>query len=462
MYKRAIVIIILALLTLPSGCETNDKTTGFRSDIQNVILIVIDTLAANNLSFMGYDRKTSPFQDRLAERSVVFNRAYTPRALTLPSFASLFSGIHTIRNKVRENWEDVPNDLHLLPEEFQKAGFITAGITAAKPIASKYGISGGFDYYLDTSEPQIHASEVVSLVADFLDAEPEERTVSWSGTDKPLFLFVHFFDPHTPYSPDPDVLAEFADPDYNGRVDGSLEVFKQHNTYEIEFNEQDIQHTRDLYDAEIRTLDDYIKELFDLLDEKGLMQNSLIIITADHGENLNEHHAIGHGQPYEIGLHIPLIFLFPNDLGAGTRIDATVQNMDILPTAMDIIGIPIPEGIDGGSLLPFIEDPSNKENRIRDYALACGFYNSENDQGVYSIFNGRYRLLKDIGWSETSLLYDVIVDPHEENDLASENPELVQYLEDIITVMAAGFEPPDITEIDPERREMLESLGYIN
>lgn len=404
---------------------------------------------------MGYERDTSPWLDEFSERCLVFDRAYTPKAQTEPAFLSLWSGLHPRIHNHQRNGLVISDDIHFLVEDFYRAGYQTVGIPAAGVLASKYGIDRGFNTYFDCTAHDIKAPAVIETVGNYLEGD------GYDPDNGRLFLFVHLFDPHTDYEPDPDILAQFADPYYSGPVDGTIDMLREYNDYEREFTEADLQHVTDLYDAEIRTLDDYIAELFDVFERNGLMEDSIVIFTADHGENLGEHHYITHGHPYEKGLHIPLMFHFPDEKGAGIRVDSLVELTDLLPTLMEMLDVPIPDGINGMSFLDILDDPENATVEDgRAFSLATGGWN-ENDERTYSLFDGRYRLTENIIWSDESLLYDILFDPLEENDIASENPELAEAHLAIIEALAAEAGPDVEQEMDTETRELLESLGYI-
>jgi arylsulfatase A-like enzyme len=463
-----LVILSLTLLFLLAGCKSRepeavkDPLEPYRENAQNVILIAVDTLAARNLHFMGYERETSPFMDELCDSSVVFDRAYATKALTLPSFTSIFSGLHPVSHGVDENGIVIPDELHRLTEDFQAAGFYTAGFIGANIIGTSYGMHKGFDTYADVVSHHIPASKVIEKVGQFLSGSSTtpDNPAGWKPDSQPLFMFVHFFDTHTDYNPLQKYLNQWADFDYDGPVTGQINVFSDYNHNLIELDEDDLQRTRDLYDAEIRSFDDHMRELFSLLESSGLMDNSLVIVTADHGENLGEHHYITHGHPYEAGLHIPLMFHFPGDVGAGTHITGMVENIDVLPTAMSLVGIHAPEYLDGIDLMPAIISPQDFTT-IKPVLFAFGGINSRQEK-TYGLFNGRYRIVKNIRWSDEPVLWDISVDPNEEADIADQEPEVVEAMLEVIDMMAAGDKPYEPIEYDPETREMLESLGYIN
>ncbi len=434
------------------------------TEISNVVLIVVDTLAAQHLGFMGYERDTSPFIDQLASRSVVFNRAYTPRSTTVPAFTSLLSGCHPNTHGVIENGHNLPENVHFLSEDFRQAGFATWAVPSARVIGAQFGMGRGFDYYANTPAIPHPAPRIIERVQRILTGSPWFGEPNYIETDKPLFLLIHFYDPHTEYTPDEDIRAMFSDPAYDGIIDGTAKQLLEYNDYRLDLTESDLREVRDLYDAEIRTFDRNLESLFDLLTETGFFENSAIVFTADHGENLGEHHFITHGQPYEKGLHIPLFFHFPGDRMGGTEIDATAELTDVIPTLMDLMKVPLPPGIDGRSLLPLINADCDGEYREREYLYAIG--HPTQSGRTHSVFDGTYRLIVEFGSNGTVneqsiLLFDILHDPSESENLASTRYDVLEKLAPILGHMVA--ESPEMRSgmIDPHTREMLASLGYI-
>jgi len=430
----------------------------------NVILIVVDTLAAQHLGFMGYERDTSPFMDELASRSVVFDCAYTPKSTTGPAVTSLLSARHPARHGVIDNGVNLPPDIRFLTEDFRDAGFATWGVAAARVLGAQYGFDRGFDYYANIPAIPHDAPAIIERLKRILGGSPWLGEPSRAETRGPLFLMVHFYDPHTDYAPDEDILAGFADPEYSGVVDGTGEQLLRYNDYEIDLDEGDLRRVRDLYDAEIRTFDDHLRTLFDLLGEYGLIDRSIIVLTADHGENLGEHHFTTHGHPYEASLHIPLLFHFPGDRFGGTRIDAVVENTDILPTLLELADVEIPNGLDGGSLMGLIDPEAGETYPQREYLYAIG-YPTEAGR-TYGAFDGRYRLIVDVVEGGNSdrvrdvLLYDILGDPHETRNLAGEKPDVLGRLVSVLGPMIAPSPDIRMAAMDPSTQEMLRSLGY--
>jgi arylsulfatase A-like enzyme len=432
---------------------------------KNVVIIVVDTLAAQHLGFMGYDRDTSPFMDELASKSVVFTRAYTPKPTTLPAFTSLLSGVHPCHHGVFDNGVELPDNMHMLTEDFQSHDFRTWAIPAAQVIEGRFGLEKGFDFYSYPPGFPAVAKHQIDRVSRILTGNGWIGEPDYLSSGAPFFLMLHFYDVHTEYTPDDDILPIFADSTYNGIVDGTWEQFKRYNDYELEYNDADLEHVRDMYDAEIRSFDRHLSDLFDLFEQTGILDNSVIVITADHGENLGEHHYITHGQPYEGGLSIPLMVHFPLDRWAGMRISDLVETTDIVPTLMEAVNIGVPEGIDGQSLLPLIDGRINSAYHPRSYLYAIGH---PTDTGrMYSIFDGTHRVTVDVdcfGNSEGPaelLVYDIPDDPHEALNIRGDDPDALNHLLPSLLIEIQGSHYGREQTVDPQTVEMLRSLGYI-
>jgi arylsulfatase len=481
---RRWVLIIFIFISSFALFSQSGRSENPYPRIKNVIIIVVDTFAAENLRFMGYQRDTSPFLDELASRSVVFTRAYTPKSTTEPAIVSLLSGLHPATHGIVDNGIRFPKDIHFLTEDFSRSGFQTWGIPSADVIDGRYGFRDRFDFYAHVPPVPLTASRVIEKITGMLEDNPRPCEPGYSISGPPLFLMLHFYDTHTDYTPDEEILSGFADSEYSGIVDGTWEQFRKYNQHEIEYDVSDLRHVRDLYDAEIRTFDDRLRELFDLFNRVGLLDNSVIVLTADHGENLGEHHFITHGNPYENSLHIPLLFHFPDDLWAGKRIESLVETTDIVPTLMRISGLAIPDGLDGQPLLTLI-DPNINGPRIdngyreREFLFTLGQapdLTGEAQSGspedgfnerTYSIFNGVYRLTAEFD-GDGSLcqtndigLYDIKIDHNESINLVDTNPPDLQTLSVQLGQMVRTSHQDSPSEMDPETIQMLKSLGYI-
>jgi len=456
------IVIVIAILVTTSGYEGRGEDC---ADIENVVVIFVDTLAAQHLGFMGYERETSPVIDEFASRSVIFNNAYTPKSTTCPAYISFLSGLHPADHGVLENGVILPDDIHLLTDDLRHDGCAAWGIPAARVLDGRYGFRRGFDYYANTPAIPHDANEITNRIERILDGNPLLGEPELSDTEGPLFLLIHFYDTHTEYTPDDDIRELFCDPFYDGIVDGTWAQFEKFNNREIWFDDSDLRHARDLYDAEIRTFDRNLEHLFDLLTRTGLMDNSLIVFTADHGENLGEHQFITHGHPYESSLHIPLLFHFPGDAWGGMRIDTLVELTDVMPTILDLFDMKSPVGIDGSSMLSLIDLDSDGIYIEGEHLYSIG--NPTVHGRTHSIFDGTYRLIAE--FSEHGnvdirgdvMLYDIPIDPTENFNLIDTRWLDLERMAPVLgrfVVAASEGHMPDPT---PETREMLASLGYL-
>ena len=480
---RRLVAILLIVVSFNFLASHSGHQAGLYPHVKNVIIIAVDTLAAQHLGFMGYDRDTSPFMDELAARSIVFERAYTPESKTEPSFITMLTGLHPATHGIVDNGTRLPSDLHFLTDDFRDAGFDAWGIPAADVINGRYGFNRVFDFY-SQAPPRPHtASKIIEKITAILENRPRFGEPGFSMAGPPLFLMLHFYDPHTEFTPDPDILAQFADPEYDGAVDGTWALFNRYNHYEIDLDRADLQHATDMYDAEIRTFDNRLRELFDLFDRIGLLDDSVIVLTADHGENLGEHHFITHGLPYESSLHIPFLIHLPHDRFAGTRIDNLVENTDIVPTLMELADVPIPANLDGQPLVSLIDpdhaDPDeNGEFVDRQHLFSFGYEPGSELPTVsplqvssidfmFSIFDGTHRLITTLSPDAVSnphpeaLLYNIRLDPRETADILNQPPVSLPALTSALEGKILNSHQRLSSEIDPETLAMLESLGYL-
>lgn len=379
---------------LPGEYDDN-RPINYRADIKNVILIVIDTLRANHMGCYGYYRDTTPAIDAIAARSVVFENAYTPQSITTPAFTALFTGMHPAISGVTKLGQTWPDNLHSLVECFQDAGFRTTGAGATAAVRPDIGFDRGMDDYRYDHEAgrAANAWEQIEQAYDILGFIDETRTdftiQTMMAREIQLFMMVHFWEPHSPMTAPSTVFDRLGlNYEYEGPADGTTEMYNEYNTKDRPMDMADLQRVSDLYDGDVKWLDGYLGAFFNKLEEMGLFDDSLIVITADHGEALGENHRISHGGMTEVETHIPLIFHFPYDRGAGTRVPGLVDITDILPTVMDICGMGVPGRIDGASRLPMIENPRTPG---REYVLAvCGW------MAPYTIWDGEQRYQVDL------------------------------------------------------------------
>jgi len=425
----------------------------------SLVVVTIDTLRADHLGCYGYFRDTSPNFDRFAAEGVLFESVFAPAATTLPTHASLFTGVYPLEHGVVANlgasgkpfvWKPALRTLAQLAKE---RGFTTAAFVSAAPLKRHAGLAPGFDVYDQPVGAQRNASQTL------------ERVTRWLGEThaRPVFLWVHFFDPHRPLEPPPEHAV------FSG--DADLERYlAERGVPPFGFMEKDRYETRpdvDRYDGEIRYVDDRLGALFEALRQSGLYESSVIVLTADHGEGLNQHGWPGHGGTHAEQLHIPLVIRFPeperNRVG---RVRALVSTVDVLPTALP--------GVDAVLAERFAAQASGRDT------LASGFQpqpilsrrtvrpGRETAGPLWGLTTNDWRLLYDLDGPVR--LFDRARDPFELDDQAAARPDVVADLERqsaaLIHAQRARAtslgtaEPGAVTPLDRELLLQLEALGY--
>jgi arylsulfatase A-like enzyme len=315
-----------------------------------ILLIGIDTLRADHLGAYGYFRDTTPQLDAwITRQGAVLEQATSEASWTFPANASVHTGRAAFRNGPTWNPHNnpVPPQATTLAEYLQREGYRTAGFVSNFFVSRWMGLSQGFDHFDDSLVAYPHEDPGAAGALT-------DQVIQWTSQvspTAPLFLFTWYLDPHTWYNPPPpyDLLY---DPVYTGTLTPA--AYGDGNWTAVE-TRRDFQHLMALYDGEISYTDEQIGRLLAYLDGRGLLDNALIIVYADHGELFGEHNKWVHGNTvYEELLRVPLLVRYTGVITAGQALTAPVQTMDILPTVLDYTGLPIPPELDGVSLRPLL------------------------------------------------------------------------------------------------------------
>lgn len=313
---------------------------------RNVILISIDTLRADHLGTYGYRRDTSPFFDGLAEQGVLFERAISQIPGTLPSHMSIFTGLYPVEHGVYPPDSTLSPAIETLPEAFRRAGYRTGGFTAGGFMDGRYGFARGFEAFDDTiPDTDKDAEHVFGNGLKFLRGlEEGER----------FFLFLHTYQVHDPYVPPRGYENRFwSGPPPPGTFPSTGPNLLDVNLGTRAITPEVVRHFEALYDSEIRATDDSLRRLFAGLRDLGLLENTWIVITSDHGEEFFEHGMMAHEQIYDECLHVPLLIL-PPEKGrpAPRRVRDLVESVDIAPTLHELAGLAPRTPPSGESLVP--------------------------------------------------------------------------------------------------------------
>lgn len=344
----ALLSTVRPLAPAPVQRRTQDSPT--------VIFIVADALRADHVSAYGYTPTTTPNLDAwVATPGARFTHATSPAPWTYPASAAMMTGCSPTR--LTANWDNhtLPTDVTTLAEYLHLSGYYTAGFVAAPFIRGAQGFKRGFDIYDDwvANNHKTSTSGGAAII--------NERAFNWfqnvgNRVTQPLFLFLYYFDPHSWYYP-PAPYDTLYDPDYTGDLTPATYRDGQDAMSGAAIpTGRDLQHLLALYDGETNFWDYHIGQMFTFLQQQGLLDNALLVVTADHGELFGEHGMWVHGNClYEEALRIPLLLRYSGIVPAGKVVDTPAQNMDIMPTILDFLDIPFLPEIQGVSLAPALE-----------------------------------------------------------------------------------------------------------
>ena len=399
----------------------------------SVLLITIDTLRADRLGAYGYDKAHTPNLDALARDGVLFENAFTPVPVTLPSHSAMFTGLYPMRTGMRDfSGNRLPDRFPTLANELRKAGYSTGAVVSAPVLDSRFGLSRGFTDYVDdfdlgrletlgfgsVSRP---ANRTVDLALQWLEAQ----------RDRPVFLWVHLFDPHHPYTPPPPFDSRF-----RGRP----------------------------YDGEIAFTDAQVGRLLERWKKLRRYDNSLVVVAGDHGESLGEHGESTHGFfVYNSTLHVPLIIKPPVGLNIKpSRVQSVVALVDVMPTVLRAVGRRPPAGVQGVSLLPLLRGEKARQDRRPIYSETFVPRLHFNWSELQSIQFRRFHYID----APRPELYDLAADPDETHNLFEERSRIASDLRGRLASMIQQHSPPsgeaapEDSVLDPALMEQLKSLGY--
>lgn len=428
---------------LPAAClifALSSTTASQRSPAPsarpNLLLITIDTLRADRLGSYGYKPARTPILDALAREGVRFERAFSPVPLTLPAHASILTGVYPSFHGVRDNSGFVLSPEHTtLAEILKKAGYQTAAFVGAFVLDSKFGLDQGFDYYHDNFD----LSRYENISPGYIQRTGDEvvrETTGWLESQvknkRPFFVWTHLYDPHDPYTPP--------------------EPYRS-------------QHPGSPYDGEIEFTDFNVGALLRWLRQNGVYDDTLVVVVGDHGESLGEHGESKHGFfLYNAALHVPLIFKLPGGKYAGRAIADSVSSVDIFSSILQVfdLGRTEMQKAQGKGFLSLIlgKNPSYRaELYAETYYPRLQFGWSE----IRAVITNKYKYLL----LPEPELYDLEQDFVEKNDLASDRSVVANQMRATLKTLIRRYNAPagaskSKTELDPETREKLRSLGYIS
>ncbi len=428
----------LLLAVVACNLETRDDPQA----TNGVLLIVVDTLRRDHLGAYGYERDTSPNLDELAARSTLYRSAYSHAPWTTPAIAALMTSRHPEALGIRDRQSRLAEEFVSLPEVLQEAGWTTGAIVSHSFCSSRWGFAQGFDSFDESNikGPFATTSQDVSeLAIDWIDAHHE----------RPFFLFLHYFDPHAAYvQREGFEFREKGESRYEGRL-GSVVIPERFAMDPSRLRPADLREMERLYDSEIALTDRWIGAVLDHLEEVGVLEQTLVIITADHGEEFLDHGALDHAKTlYDELVRVPLIVHYPGR--TATVSERIVGLVDVLPTVLDAAGLAAPAGIRGHSLL----DGPTRE---------IVYLETERLRRLRGVVKDGHKLIVDRDGGAVEL-YDLVADPSEHENLAAQRPELVAELRALLGALVDApptRKPADEVKLTDEERERLRALGYM-
>ena len=428
-HDRRGVLCRTSLLALALGVLAA-CSDGARDDRPNVLLISVDTLRADHLGSHGYGRPTSPYVDAFAKNAVVFENAQTSASWTLPGLASImtarYSSGHGCWDARSSLAAGTPTVARLLRDE----GYDTACVVSHIFLTQRYGLQQGFTHFDDELDyPQVHPHE------DVTSPRVTERGIDWieakagAPDGRPWFLWLHYFDPHDSY------LAH----------EEESEIFATEAAV-------------DLYDGEIHFTDRHLGKLFEALATAGLDENTIVILTADHGEEFGDHGGQKHGRTlYREQLNVPLMIRAPGFQAA--RVSDIVRTVDILPTLMELTGVELSDARDGASLVPVMRGELGRPRpALAEIRLRKGAH-------LDAVLWDDWKLIVDANTDRVEL-YDTESDPTESDNVAASHPDRVRDLRLMLKALIAfsaqaAPEYEHRVDLSPAQMSIMQQLGYV-
>ena len=413
-----------------SGVELGRLTGEGAGRGLNLVLITLDTTRADRIGAYGARDVETPALDALAREGVLFEQAVAVAPLTLPAHSSIFTGRFPPEHGVRDNGGFFLDDAQVtLAEVLRDRGYRTGGFVAAYVLDSKWGVSQGFDTYFDDFD--VGQARGLSIGAIQRPAnEVVDKALPWirEAEDSPFFAWIHLYDPHTPYRP-PEPYATR----YKGRP----------------------------YNGEVAFVDSQVGRVIDQLRSSGLLDRTVVVVMGDHGESLGDH---GEGQHgffiYNSVTHVPFMIRAPYERMLGRKVADPVRSVDVMPTVLDLLGVPTPREVTGASLVPLMTGAA-VELALDGYSESMYPLHHYGWSDLRALRAGRYKVID----APRPELYDIDEDPNEAANLYEQRRALGDSLLAQLRKREQGFEKTDAPlpagDVDPEARARLAALGYV-
>ncbi len=466
----------LFALALFSGydCKPRHKTPPPR----RVVLMVIDTLRADHVGAYGYGRATSPNMDSIASRGILFKRTVAGSSWTQPSMASLMTStyprVHHVNSAPagKASAAVLPSRLVTMAEFLKQRGFETKAVSSQPLCNALTGFDQGFDDFESVFEALLDERETEKVM---------DRALAWlesRSPDSSFFLYIHVMGPHFPYIPPPGYKGRFGS-EGSRKIEAMFHGMDYKEQMEYLMSDEAAKRFSAspdllaelvaLYDEEIAYVDDQVKRLWDALEGRGMIDETMFILTSDHGEGFLDHGLFTHGNAlYRELVEVPMIIHYP-PLGKSLSIDGVVSHLDVLPTLADLFGERAPYPSQGESLIPLAMGKADRTPALSELYLRAMAKITDRDYSLIYRPKSRFQVKGQTftNEEETTLLFDLAKDPGETRDLSETEVERAAALKTELLEMEeenARIKIPaaDSIQYDPKHVEQLKAVGYLH
>ena len=468
--RPSIAAYLFIILAVSGGCENKDDAATRAPQPPNIILVSIDSLRADHLGCYGYERPTSPTIDRLAAEGVRFDNAISPSSWTLPAHAAMFTGLYNSAHAIVDTGMRLADEHLTLAEQLSAGGYATVGFFGGPHLHPTFGLAQGFAEYFNCMMPLLEMGDEAEVPdeshhlshVDITGPRTIEKLSAWLETaklERPLFLFLHLWDVHYDYIP-PSRYVEMFDSDYGGDV--TAENYMRNGAINPNMTARDLEHVVALYDGEIRFTDDNLERMLAALGRHGRLDNTLIVITSDHGDEFFEHGWKGHQRTlFEEMVRVPLIMHWPGALESGLIVEDQVRLIDLLPTLLSLAGVRLGSEVQGRDLSPLLRGET-----LPAQSALCELL--VDDRDYHALRTNAWKVVLDRP-RKRAFFYDLRADPREQSPLAvmseqfrSGLGELRQLRKASITLGQRLGRAARDAQISEELETRLRSLGYID
>ena len=416
-------------------------------------MLLVDCLRADHVGLMGSRLPTTPSLDAWGPESVLFRSAFVQASWTRPSVPTLLTGLYPSEHGLTDFIESGPRveanvlapEVTTLAEGMQAAGYRTALVGYQVQLSPRFGMDQGFDFFNNNT---MGAQRIDKRFLGWLDEAPE----------KPFFAYLHYLDIHWPYCPPQETFGRFdSSPDALRLCDDWRALRERIRAGTQKLGEKERRTIAARYAEELVALDAGIGRLVEELRSRGLWDETLVVLTSDHGEELAERGMIEHGHTmYDELLHVPFLWKLPRSWGRarGASVETLVETRSLLPTLFDLVGQPVPDAVTAPSLLPWLRGrPPGAKPYERIVAEA---------NGMFAVRNERWKLIVTPESAKLEL-YDLAADPGERTNLAASRPAEVEELRSQLRRWRAALrkQRAEATTVDDESRKELGALGYL-